>query len=171
MSKKDKAEKKTESTDCQEPEVQAEETQCAEPEVSLEDKLKAKEDQYLRVCAEYDNFRKRSQKEREGLYSMIQAEIIGSFIPVLDNMERACAAEGADDGVKMILKQLETVLEKYGVAAVGQPGETFDPTLHNAVSHEGDGSGESQITDVLQKGYKLGERLIRPAMVKTADAP
>lgn len=141
----------------------------AQPD-ALAEELETLKDKHLRVCAEYDNFRKRSQKEREGVYALATAEVIASFIPVIDNMERACAAEEADEGVKMILKQLMGVLEKYGVRQIGQPGEAFDPNLHDAVAHEdADGTGENKVTEVLQKGYALGDKLIRPAMVKTAS--
>lgn len=136
----------------------------------LEESLKAQEDSYLRLRAEYDNFRKRSQKEREGLYAMAQSEVLSAFLPVLDNMDRACAAEDAGDGARMIQKQMIGVLERYNVAALGEPGEAFDPNLHNAVMHDGEGgNGESVVSEVLQKGYKMGERLLRPAMVKTRD--
>lgn len=135
----------------------------------LNRELEDMKDKYLRVCAEYDNFRKRSIKEREGLYSGALADAVAAFLPVIDNMERACAAVEADEGVRMILKQINGVLEKFSVAPVGEVGDSFDPKLHESVFHQdGDGTGASRITEVLQKGYVMGDRLLRPAMVKTA---
>ena len=165
-----------------ETEIEKEEHQASGPDVetgecgaecvgcegeNLAEKLAAKEDSYLRLLAEYDNFRKRSLKEREQVYSIAAVEVIGAFLPVLDNIERACARDEADEGVKMILKQLLEILTKFGVKSVGERGEAFDPMLHNAVAHDGEHGGESKIAEVLQKGYTAGDKLLRPAMVKT----
>lgn len=137
---------------------------------TLEAEAAQKDERYLRVLAEYDNFRKRSQKEKSGIYSDAQIAAYASLLPVLDNLERAAAAENADEGVKMILKQFQDILAKAGITPCGKEGESFDPNFHNAVMHaEGEGSGETVIAQVLQKGYLMGEKLIRPAMVKTTD--
>lgn len=137
---------------------------------TLESEAAQKDERYLRVLAEYDNFRKRSQKEKSSIYSDAQIAAYGAILPVLDNLERAAAAENADDGVKMILKQFQDILSKAGITPCGAEGEAFDPNFHNAVMHaEGEGSGETVIAQVLQKGYLMGDKLIRPAMVKTTD--
>lgn len=136
----------------------------------LEEEAAKKAETYMRVLAEYDNFRKRTQKERENTYQDAQISTIGLLLPVLDNLERAAAAAEADEGVRMILKQFQDILTKCGVAECGKEGEAFDPNFHNAVLHqEGEGSGDAVIAQVLQKGYTLNGRLIRPAMVKTTD--
>ncbi len=136
----------------------------------LEEEAARKTETYMRVLAEYDNFRKRSQKERDSTYQDAQISTIGLFLPVLDNLERAASAAEADEGVRMILKQFQDLLKKCGVEECGKEGEAFDPNFHNAVMHqEGEGAGEPVIVQVLQKGYTLNGRLIRPAMVKTTD--
>lgn len=136
----------------------------------MEEEAARKTETYMRVLAEYDNFRKRSQKERDSTYQDAQISTIALFLPVLDNLERAASAAEADEGVHMILKQFQDLLKKCGVEECGKEGETFDPNFHNAVMHqEGEGTGEPVIVQVLQKGYTLNGRLIRPAMVKTTD--
>lgn len=129
----------------------------------------------LRLAAEYDNFRKRSQREKDALYADVTASSVAALLPIIDNVERALAAENvsAEDmrkGVEMINTQAVQVLDKLGVSAFGKVGETFDPNLHHCVgtiSAEGVESGA--IASVLQKGYKLGDKVIRPAMVQVAD--
>lgn len=136
----------------------------------MEEEAARKTETYMRVLAEYDNFRKRSQKERDSTYQDAQISTIALFLPVLDNLERAASAAEADEGVRMILKQFQDLLKKCGVEECGKEGEAFDPNFHNAVMHqEGEGTGEPVIAQVLQKGYTLNGRLIRPAMVKTTD--
>ncbi len=136
----------------------------------MEEEAARKTETYMRVLAEYDNFRKRSQKERDSTYQDAQISTIALFLPVLDNLERAASAAEADEGVRMILKQFQDLLKKCGVEECGKEGEAFDPNFHNAVLHqEGEGTGEPVIVQVLQKGYTLNGRLIRPAMVKTTD--
>lgn len=136
----------------------------------MEEEAARKTETYMRVLAEYDNFRKRSQKERDSTYQDAQISTIALFLPVLDNLERAASAAEADEGVRMILKQFQDLLKKCGVEECGKEGEAFDPNFHNAVMHqEGEGTGEPVIVQVLQKGYTLNGRLIRPAMVKTTD--
>ncbi len=130
-------------------------------------------DKYMRVCAEYENFRRRSVKEREGIYSDAYADALKEIIPVIDNLERAANFTGPEqlgEGMKLIFKSAKDMLEKLGVEAFGEPGEAFDPNLHNAVMHVEDESlGEGVITDVFQKGYRKGDKIIRHAMVKTAN--
>ena len=131
-------------------------------------------DKFLRVCAEYDNFRRRSQKEKDALYGEIKANAVTQFLPVYDNLERALK-QGTEDeaykkGVEMIMTQFCTTLEKLGVTEIKCLGEKFDPTLHNAVMHVDDEEkGENEIVEVFQKGFKLGEKVIRFAMVKVAN--
>ncbi len=137
---------------------------------TLETEAAQKDERYLRVLAEYDNFRKRSQKERSSVYQDAQIAVFEVILPVLDNLERAAAVETADEGVRMILRQFQDILKKCGVEECGKEGEPFDPNFHNAVLHaEGEGSGETVIAQVLQKGYTMSGKLIRPAMVKTTD--
>jgi len=128
-------------------------------------------DKYLRLIAEYDNFRKRSAKEKESTYSDAYADALTALLPVFDNLERAVQFGESDkvmDGVKMTLTQLAGALEKMGVTVIET--EKFDPNLHNAVMHiEDDEHGEGEIVDVFQKGYRRGDKIIRFAMVKVAN--
>ena len=130
-------------------------------------------EKYMRMLAEYDNFRKRSIKEREGIYSDACADVLTAILPILDNLERAEAcndAEGLAKGLELTLKSFRETLEKLGVCEIEAAGKTFDPNLHNAVMHEdNDAYGENEITDVLMKGYTKGDKVIRYAMVKVAN--
>ncbi len=136
----------------------------------LEEEAAKQDDRYKRVLAEYDNFRKRTQKEKESTYQDAQMATVSAFLPVLDNLERGAAQENADEGVKLILKQFRDILTKYHVESCAEEGQAFDPNFHNAVLHEeGEGSGETVIAQVLQKGYTMNGKLIRAAMVKTTD--
>lgn len=131
-------------------------------------------DKYLRICAEYDNFRKRTQKEKENLYGDIRANVISSFLPVYDNLVRALAAETQDEayrkGVEMIMNQFNSTLEKLGASEIKAVGEKFDPALHNAVMHVDDETkGENEIVEEFQKGFKIGDKVIRFSMVKVAN--
>ena len=131
-------------------------------------------DRYLRVCAEYDNFRRRSQKEREALYNDIKADTLSKFLPVYDNLERAMKAETADEsfkkGVEMTFNQLLDVFKKLGVEEIESVGRTFDPNRHNAVMHvEDEEKGENEIVEEFQKGFTMGDRVIRFSMVKVAN--
>lgn len=136
-------------------------------------KLAELNDKYLHVVAEYDNFRKRSQKEREGLYADAYADALKILLPIADNLERAASYTDGDkiiEGVAMTLKQFSGALEKLGIEAFGNPGDVFDPNLHNAIMHcEDDSLGENVIAEVFQHGYKKGDRVIRFAMVKVAN--
>lgn len=131
-------------------------------------------DKYLRICAEYDNFRKRTQKEKENLYGDIRANVISSFLPVYDNLVRALAAETQDEayrkGVEMIMNQFNSTLEKLGASEIKAVGEKFDPALHNAVMHVDDETkGENEIVEEFQKGFKIGDKVVRFSMVKVAN--
>ncbi len=129
------------------------------------------EDKYLRMMAEYDNFRKRSAKEREGVYADAYADCIANLLPILDNLERAGKSDNFDavkKGLEMTAKAFADALEKMGVSEIET--KTFDPNLHNAVMHvEDETLGEGQITEVFQKGYAKGEKVIRYAMVTVAN--
>ena len=136
--------------------------------------LAQEHDSYLRLAAEYDNYRKRSQKEKESLYTDIRSETVEKFLPVYDNLERALAQETQDaafkKGVEMTMNQLVSVMEKLGVVSFGAAGEVFDPQLHNAVMHvEDEALGENVIAEVFQKGFKVGDKVVRFAMVKVAN--
>ena len=131
-------------------------------------------DAYLRLLAEYDNYRKRSQKEKDSLYADIKADTVTKFLPVYDNLVRALK-QGTEDeayrkGVEMIMNQFCTTLQKLGVEKIEALGRTFDPTLHNAVMHvEDETKGENEIVEVFQEGFRLGDKVIRFAMVKVAN--
>ena len=145
----------------------------AEKEALEKDKA-ALNDKYLRICAEYDNFRRRSQKEKDNLYGEIKANTVQQFLPVYDNLERALK-QGTEDeayrkGVEMIMTQFTSTLEKLGVTPIECLGQTFDPAFHNAVMHVDDEEkGENEIVEVFQKGFTLGDKVIRFAMVKVAN--
>ncbi len=131
-------------------------------------------DKYMRMIAEYDNFRRRSAKEKETIYADAYADALGELFPVIDNLERAASykdAENVSKGVEMTLKAFCDTLEKLGVVAIDMPEDKlFDPNLHNAVMHvEDDAYGEGEIVEVLQKGYMRGDKVLRYAMVKVAN--
>ena len=124
--------------------------------------------------AEYDNFRKRSAKERENTYADVRADTVVKFLPVYDNLVRALAQATEDEayrkGVEMIMAQLEEILAKLGVEAIPAVGEVFDPKLHNAVMHvEDESCGEGIIVEEFQKGFRMGDKIIRFSMVKVAN--
>ena len=129
------------------------------------------EDKYLRMMAEYDNFRKRSAKEKEGVYADAYSDCIANLLPILDNLERASGSdnfEAVRKGLEMTVKAFDDAMEKMGVSEIET--KTFDPNLHNAVMHvEDDAFGESEIVEVFQKGYVKGDKVIRYAMVKVAN--
>jgi len=154
------------------PEAEAEAAPAAEAEV-VTDAPKA-DDRYLRLLAEFDNFRKRSQKEKDDLYAVVRADSVAKFLPVYDNLVRALAQSTEDEayrkGVEMIMNQFNKTLEALGATEIEALGQTFDPSLHNAVMHVDDEEkGENEIVEVFQKGFKIGEKVIRYAMVKVAN--
>lgn len=132
-------------------------------------------DRHLRLLAEYDNYRKRTQKEKEGTYQEAKIDTVVKFLEIYDNLERAATQEGDEDnvhkkGMVMIFHQLQGVLEKLGVTEIDPMGETFDPERHNAVLHiEDENLGESVVSQVFQKGFLLGNRVIRFATVQVAN--
>ena len=152
----------------------AEETPAV-PEVNeWEEKYNAERDAHLRVAAEFDNFRKRTLKEKEQSYGNGKADAVEKLLPVYDNLERAlnqpCTDEAYKKGVEMTMTQLVGIFAGLGVEIFGNVGETFDPNFHNAVMHTEDESlGENVISQVFQKGFKLGEKIIRFAMVQVAN--
>ena len=165
--KPDKAEKKK---------VKELEKKLAECEKSLETRTQEcaeTADKYLRMMAEYDNFRKRSAKEKESIYADAYADALKSILPIIDNLEKASEykdAEKVSKGVEMILKSANDAFGKMGVESFGAKGEQFDPNRHNAVMHVEDESlDEGVIVDVFQKGYSKGDKILRYAMVSVAN--
>ena len=141
---------------------------------ALKNQTAQQEDKYLRLAAEYDNYRKRTAKEKESLWTDVKAETAAAFLPVYDNLERALKQTTTDEaykkGVEMTMTELVKIFTGLGVEIFGEAGEHFDPSLHNAVMHtEDDRVGESTITQVFQKGFKLGEKIVRFAMVQVAN--
>ncbi len=191
MSKKEKQKKaaaaepaaETEPVKEETDEVSAEQTPNEEPAKeeagqSEAEKLRAElareHDQYLRLAAEYDNFRKRSRKEKEALYTDVKAETVAKFLPVFDDLERALANETADEaykkGVELTMAGLRKVMTGLGVEEFGETGDPFDPNAHNAVMHiENEELGENVLAQVFQKGFRIGEKVIRHAVVQVAN--
>ena len=158
-------------------EAETQETQETAPEAGksaeelLQEERRQQEDKYLRLLAEYDNYRKRSQKEKDNAWTTAKADTVKAFLPVYDNLERALKQETADEayakGVQMTMTQLKSVLEKLGIQEIPALGETFDPAVHDAVMHVDDESaGENTIVEVFQAGFQLGDKIIRHAMVR-----
>ena len=152
------------------------EAQISELEKQLEQskaELAAANDKYMRMIAEYDNYRRRTAKEKDGIYADAYADALKGILPILDNLERAVGvseAEALQKGLVMTLKGAEDALAKMGVSAFGEKGETFDPEKHNAVMHiEDEQYGEGEITEVYQKGYAKGDKILRFAMVIVAN--
>ena len=141
---------------------------------SLKDQVAQQEDKYLRLAAEYDNYRRRTAKEKDSIWNDAKADAAQAFLPVYDNLERALKQDTADEafkkGVEMTMTQLKTVLEKLGITEIPALGQPFDPNLHNAVMHvEDENFGENTVCDVFQAGFMLGDKVIRFAMVKVAN--
>lgn len=141
---------------------------------TVKEQLAKEHDGYLRLAAEYDNFRKRSQKEKDSLYGDVKAETLKKFLPVYDNLVRALAQSTEDEayrrGVEMIMNQFNVTMEKLGVTEIECLGKKFDPAFHNAVMHvEDEEKGENEIVEVFQKGFMMGDKVIRFAMVKVAN--
>ena len=155
-------------------ETKPEEPKAEEPKPDPAAEYAALNDKYLRLCAEYDNFRKRSQKEKDNLYADIKAETLKQFLPVYDNLVRALDQSTEDEayrrGVEMIMTQFNTTMERLGVTEIESLGQKFDPAFHNAVMHvEDEEKGENEIVEVFQKGFLMGDKVIRFAMVKVAN--
>ena len=157
----------------EEPEKSQEELLGEELE-QVKDLLGRTKEQLARTMTEYDNFRKRTQREKEAIYPQATANAVCQFVPIMDTFERALEAPCGDDkfkeGVEMIYQHFMETLKKLGVEEFGAPGEPFDPNMHNSVMHiEDDTLAENSIVEVFQKGYRMGDRIIRHAMVKVAN--
>ena len=155
------------------PEVAEEVTETPEAN-PWEEKYNAEHDSYLRLAADYDNFRKRTVKEKEASYGNGRADTIGKLLPVYDNLERALNQPTEDaaykKGVEMTMNELVKIFSGLGVEIFGNPGDAFDPNLHNAVMHIDDENlAENTVSMVFQKGFKLGDKVIRFAMVQVAN--
>lgn len=149
--------------------------ETAEKIASLEKELAASKEAHIRTLAEYDNYRKRSTKEKEGIYTDAKAVCMTDLLGVVDNFERALEVKDSDfesykKGVEIIYTNLMDTFKKLGVEAFGEAGEEFDPNFHNGVMHVEDPElAENVIAEVFSKGYKLGDKVLRPAMVKVAN--
>ena len=152
----------------------AEEATAAAPEENYKEKYEQEHDSFLRLAAEYDNFRNRSQKEKDSAYTNGKADTLAKLLPVYDNLERAMNQETSDaaykKGVEMTMQGLLKIFGDLGVEVYGNAGDEFDPNLHNAVMHiESEDLGENTIAQVFQKGFKSGEKVIRISMVQVAN--
>ncbi len=167
----EKAAEETKETEA--PAEEAKEEKKDDKVTSLEKELADEKDRFLRLAAEYDNFRKRTQKEKDRMYSDAVIKTVGELLPTLDNLERAVgAAEDKEDnfykGVELTLKTLKEEFTKLGVTEIeSAPGTAFDPNVHEAIMHEDDGSGENVIAETFRKGYTREGTIVRPALVKT----
>lgn len=168
---KEAKEEKKESKKTKESKAKAAELE--KENAALKDQLAEANDKYLRIAAEYENFRKRSQRERENVWSDAYFDAIQKLLPTIDNLERAAQytdSEKLAEGVKMILKTLPDTLSALGVESFGEAGEDFDHNIHNAVMMVGDENTESgKIVNVLQRGYRRGDKVLRYAMVTVAE--
>lgn len=157
------------------PELSEKEAELSSKIEEIQKELDASKEAHIRTLAEYDNFRKRTQKEKEAIFSESKATILTQLLPVIDNFDRAAMNKDADyesykKGVEMMFTGFMDTIKKLGVEPFGEVGEQFDPNFHNAVMHcEDDSLEENVITDVFSKGYKLGDKVLRPAMVKVAN--
>ncbi len=141
---------------------------------ALQNELNASKDLLARTAAEFDNYKKRTEREKSGVAEFAKASVIKKLLPIIDNIERANAADKESPdyikGIEMIVKQFTSITETLCVEEIGKSGDKFDPNFHEAVMHiEDEAFGENEIAEVLQKGYKLGDTIIRPAMVKVAN--
>ena len=146
----------------------------AEAAPQVDEKLAQAEEKYLRLAAEYDNYRKRTAKEKESAWTNAKAQTVAAFLPVYDNLERALKQQTTDEayakGVEMTMKGLQDALSGLGVELIPALGETFDPNRHNAVMHvEDDAAEENTVVEVFQQGFTCGDKVIRFAMVKVAN--
>lgn len=172
---------KDEKTKAAEQEAEAVETAADEASEAeqklqeLENNLKDANDKFLRTLAEYDNYRKRSVREKEQAYQDSKASVLTELLPVLDNFERAAgnkqaSLEDYQKGVDMIFNQFTEIFKKLGVESFGEANETFDPNIHSAVMHiEDEAQPENTVAEVFSKGYKLGDKILRPAVVKVVN--
>ena len=169
-----KSSKKTDNSKKSTKKQEAPKEEETEKKPSAEQQVKEANDKYLRLMAEYDNYRKRSQKEREALYGDIKADVLNKFLPVYDNLVRALDQPTEDEayrkGVEMIMAQFNKTMENLGVTEIESVGQPFDPNLHNAVMHiENEELPENSLAAVFQKGFKIGDKVVRFAMVQVAN--
>ncbi len=141
---------------------------------SLKSELDNSKDLLLRTAAEFDNYKKRTEKEKASVAEFAKAETVKKLLPIIDNIGRASAADKESPeylkGIEMIVKQFEALTETLQIVSIAKTGDTFDPNLHDAVMHiEDESLGENVIAEVLQQGYKIGDTVVRPAMVKVAN--
>lgn len=140
---------------------------------ALKAELAALQDQHQRMLAEYANYKRRTDQEKEQLGTFVKGELFKALLPAIDNLERAVASPDGEEykkGIDMVIRQMEETLTSLGLEAIPALGEIFDPELHNAVMREdADGVSPETVTEVYQKGYRLGTRVLRPAMVKVAN--
>lgn len=141
---------------------------------TMKQELDETTDRLKRIMAEFENYKKRSNKEREMLYNSLLADIVSSFLPVIDNLEKALSVETQDEnykqGIELVLKQFKDVLAKFGVEEIKTVGETFDPEVHEAVSSiQDETKGEKEIVQEFRKGYKIGTKVVRHSMVVVAN--
>ena len=177
MSKKDKKEKENVTEEVIEETAEVQEEISAEevPEINpFEEKYNAEHDAHLRLAAEYDNFRKRTIKEKEASYGNGKADAVAKMLPIYDNLERALNQETSDaaykKGVEMTMNELLKIFGTLGVEVFGNVGDEFDPNLHNAVMHiENEELPENSLAAVFQKGFKIGDKVVRFAMVQVAN--
>lgn len=171
---KQKAQAKEETSKANETEEKEEDVKKEEKD-PVQQELDDTKDRLLRLTAEYSNYKRRSEKEKQDAYVYAKSDTIKALLPVIDNLERALANETKDydalkKGVEMTFDNLTAILETLGVEVFGEPGDIFDPNLHNAVMHvEDEEHKNGEIVDVFQKGYKIGDKIVRPAMVKSAN--
>ena len=145
-----------------------------DPAEQVKEQLAQQEDKYLRLAAEYENYRRRTAKEKESIWTDVKADTAAAFLPVYDNLERAVKQETADEaykkGVEMTMTQLKEVFAKLGIEEIPSLGQTFDPNVHNAVLHIDDEQfGENEVAEVFQAGFRCGDKVLRFAMVKVAN--
>lgn len=178
MSKDEKNEMKQPDTETEEVSVNesastdtsVDEAKVSEIDSKLQKQLDELNDKYLRLYAEYDNFRKRSAKEKADAYSDARIDVVKAFLPLLDNLERALEYEGDNEGFRIIVKQMNEIFEKLAVKPIESDGVGFDPNFHNAIMHEENPDmGENIVAQTFQKGYTMNEKVIRHAMVKVVN--
>ncbi len=166
----EKEEKNINETEVQENEVQ----QNEEVVENIQSEIDELNDRYKRLFAEFENYKKRSSKERESMYGMITGDVVSKILPIMDNLENAANAKTEDtayqDGVKLVMRQFSDALKSFNVEAIEAIGQKFDPELHEAVSHiEDDTKGEQEIVQEYRKGYRIGNKVIRHSMVIVAN--
>ncbi len=170
--KKESAPQKTDRKKCQKKDSELEKVKSEIEKLKAE--LESKSDLLARTAAEFDNFKKRTEREKQGVAEYAKASLIKKLLPVVDNIDRANGADKDSPdyikGIEMIVKQFNSLADTLEIETIGEIGDAFDPNFHEAVMHiEDENFGENEIAEVLQKGYKLGDTVIRPAMVKVAN--